>query len=474
MRESQMLPPVQPDPEGMRDPEARKTELVERAIRHLWRHGVTAESTRHQRGPVAVRARGVYVEDLDGNRYLDALSGGSAAATLGHGRVDVADAAASQMREMAWVSLRTFLNEPSVELARRIAEVAPGDLTASFFVSSGSEAVETATQIVKSYHRNRGHSGKTKFLYRKTGYHGTSLIGASASSSAEFRDWFQPLAPDFIQLDACYTYRRPDGMDPDAYGEACAQAIEREIIAQGPDTVAGILAESIPAALVLLPPGVYLRRLREICDRYDVLWIDDEVFIGFGRTGRYFGFEHYGVQPDIVTASKGITGGYIPLGAAIASERVMDVLIGDGAAGQAKVAGHTYAAHPAACAAGIAVLNALENEELVKNADVLGNWMINEFRAYGESSPHVGDVRGKGFLVGIELVQDKRTRESFPAEWGVGRRVVRAAMQRGFLCRASGDVITLFPALVATQEEVKSMVDQTTLAIDEVLRDVSR
>ena len=374
MLESQRIPMVQGDPES------RKTELVERAIRHLWRHGVTTDSTRRQHGPVAVRAEGVYVEDIDGRRYLDALSGGSAAATLGHGRRDVVNAVASQMREMAWVSLRTFLNEPSIELARRIADVTPGDLTASFFVSSGSEAVETATQIAKSYHRSRGQSAKTKFLYRRTGYHGTSLIGASASSSAEFRDWFQPLAPGFIQLDACYSYRRPDGMDEDEYGEACAAAIEREIIAQGPDTVAGILAESIPAALVLPPPRAYLRRLREICDRYDVLWIDDEVFIGFGRTGRYFGFEHYGVQPDIVTASKGITGGYIPLGAAIVSERVLDVLIGDGGPGQAKVAGHTYSSHPAACAAGLAVLDALEKERLVNNAAVLGRWMIEDFR----------------------------------------------------------------------------------------------
>lgn len=456
-------------PDSISLPSARKVALVDSAVKHLWRHGVSTAETLLAEGPVAVSAQGVYIDDIDGRRYLDALSGGSAAATLGHGRADVADAVSQQMRQMAWVSLRTFLNEPSIRLAERIAQVAPGDLTTSFFVSSGSEAVESATQIAKSYHKKRGNPSKTKFLYRKTSYHGTSLIGASASSSPEFREWFQPLAPGFIELDACYAYRRPVGMTEEEYGELCAQAIEDEILSQGPDTVAGILAEAIPAALVLTPPPNYLQRLREICDKYDILWIDDEVFIGVGRTGKYFGFEHYGVQPDIVTSSKGITGGYIPLGAAIASQRIMDVLL-EGS--QAKVAGHTYSAHPAACAAGLAVLDAIENENLVENAGVLGAWMMDQFREFGERRPYVGDVRGKGMLMGIELVRDTVTREPFPAAWGVGKKVVQAAMDQNFMCRASGDIITLFPALVSTRAEVEDMVTATKRAIDEVLSDL--
>lgn len=449
--------------------DVHKEALVEDSIRYVWRHGVSASDTRADLGPIAVSGSGVHITDADGNVYLDALAGGSAAATLGHGRVDVADAVHAQMTRLHWVSLRTFINEPSVELGRRIAGLTDAGLQTSFFVSSGSEAVESATQLAKSYHRARGNPDKTKFLYRKSGYHGTTLIGASASNNAEFRTWFAPLAPGFVELEACYPYRRPEGMTEEEYGDAAAEAVETAIRAEGPETIAGILAEAIPAALVLVPPANYLRRLREICDRYDILWIDDEVFIGVGRTGRWFGFQHFGVTPDIVTSSKGITGGYVPLGAAIATSRVMETIYGDFGATQAKVSGHTYAAHPTACAAGLAVLDAIENEDLVASTARVGEWMIEEFRRIYADHPNVGDVRGKGFLIGIELVADRATREPFPPSAGVGRRIMDRAMSNLFMLRATGDIITLFPALVTTQQDAAEMVAATRRAIDEVL-----
>lgn len=446
--------------------------IVQDSIQYVWRHGVSVDTTRAERGPIAVSASGVRITDSDGTVFLDALAGGSAAATLGHGRVDVADAVHAQMTKLHWVSLRTFINEPSVELARRIAGLTDAGLQTSFFVSSGSEAVESATQLAKSYHRVRGNPERTKFLYRKTGYHGTSLVGASASDNKEFRTWFAPLAPGFVELDACYPYRRPAGMTEDEYGVSVADAMEATIIAEGPETIAGILAESIPAALVLVPPASYLRRLREICDRYDILWIDDEVFIGFGRTGRWFGFEHYDVTPDIVTASKGLTGGYIPLGAAIATSRVMETIFGDGATTQAKVSGHTYAAHPTACAAGLAVLDAIEKEHLLESTASVGEWMIDEFRRRYDGHPHVGDIRGKGFLIGIELVQDLATKDRFASQLSVGKRIMARAMEQQFMLRATGDVVTLFPALVTTQQDGEAMVEATCRAIDEVLDEI--
>ena len=212
--------------------EQRKADLVEDSIRHVWRHGVSVNSTRATQGPIAVRANGVLIEDIDGVIYLDALAGGSAAATLGHGREDIAIAVADQIRTMQWVSLRTFINEPSITLAKKIAEISPGDLSTSFFVCDGSEAVESAVQLVRSYHRQRGNPDKNKFLFRKTSYHGTTLVGASSSSNAEFRTWFSPLAPGFVQLDACYTYRRPEGMSKDEYGLHMADQIEEEILRQ--------------------------------------------------------------------------------------------------------------------------------------------------------------------------------------------------------------------------------------------------
>jgi adenosylmethionine-8-amino-7-oxononanoate aminotransferase len=454
-----------------------KERLIDDAVDHMWRHGTPISGTRAALGPIAVSGSGVRITDVDGVTYLDGLGGGSAAATIGYGRADVAEAVARQMAKLHYASVRTFLNEPAIELARRIAEVAPGDLTTAFYTSSGSESVETAAQMVKAYHRQKGSTAKTKLIYRSTNFHGVSLVAASLSSSPDYRDWFAPLVPGCIEVEPCYVYRRPDGMDEEEYGAACARAIEDAIVREGPETVAAVFAESIPAGLILPPPASYLKRLREICDRYDVLWVDDEVFIGFGRTGAYFGSEHYDVVPDIVTVSKGLTGGYIPLGAAIARRSVMDVLIADGAGGQAKVHGHTYSGHAAACAAGLAVMDILERERLVENAARLGDRMLRRFREFGAAHPNVGDVRGKGFLIGIELVKDKATKEPFAADVRLGRRVVGEAMKERFMLRSArdvvaqsgglvvGDIITLFPALVATEEDIDEMIEITLRAI---------
>jgi adenosylmethionine-8-amino-7-oxononanoate aminotransferase len=454
-----------------------KSKLIDDAVKYMWRHGTPITATKKAQGPIAVSGKGVRITDIDGNTYLDGLGGGSAAATIGYGQQEVADAVAEQLSRLHYASTRTFLNEPAIELARRIAEVAPGDLTTSFFTSSGSEAVETAAQIIKAYHKQKGQPGKSKVIYRTTGFHGVSLIAASASASPDYRDWFQPLVPGFIEVPTCYTYRRPEGQTVEEYADACAQAIEDEIIRQGPETVGALWAESIPAGLILPPPASYLQRLRAICDEYDIVWLDDEVFIGFGRTGRYFGSEHYDVVPDIATASKGITGGYVPLGAAIVSQRLMDVIFGDGAAGQAKVHGHTYSGHAGACAAGIAVMDILAREKLVDNVARLGDKMLDAFRKFGADHPNVGDVRGKGFLIAIELVEDKETKKPFAAEAGIGRGVVAAAMKENFLLRSArdvvaqsggfeiGDIITLFPSFVATDADVDGMIEITKRAI---------
>lgn len=456
----------------------RAQELIDDAVKYMWRHGTPISSTRKAMGPIAVSGKGVRIQDIEGNTYLDGLGGGSAAATIGYGQREVGEAVSEQLSRLHYVSSRSFLNEPAIELARRIAEIAPGDLTTSFFTSSGSEAVETAAQIITSYHKQKGQPAKNKVIYRKTGFHGVSLIAASASSSPDYRDWFAPLLPNYFEVPTFYSYRRPEGQSIEDYADACASAIEEEILKQGPETVGALFAESIPAGLILPPTGNYLKRIREICDKYDVIWLDDEVFIGFGRTGRYFGCEHYDVVPDIITASKGITGGYVPLGAAIVSQRMMEVIFGDGAAGQAKVHGHTYSGHAGACAAGLAVLDILKRDKLVENVDHLGSKMLKAFDEFATQHPNVGDVRGKGFLIGIELVKDKMTREPFPSEAGIGRRVVAAALKENFLLRSArdvvaqsdgfeiGDIITLFPSFVATETDVDEMIAITKRSIE--------
>lgn len=444
-------------------PSADLQEVLQRGLKHVWRHGQPPITTIEKHGPMAVSGSGMYIEDAMGKRYLDGLSGGSAAATLGHGRADIAQAAYDQMTTLQWSSLRTFLNRPAIELGTQISEITGGDFETSFYACSGSEAVEVAVQIVKSYHRNKGNTSKQKFLYRTSGYHGTTHIGASANSfRSSYADWFQPVMPGFVETAACYAYRAED---PDTC-ESAAAALEETILSEGPETIAGILAESIPSAWVLPPTPHYMRRLREICTKYDILWIDDEVFIGFGRTGKYFGYQHFDVVPDIITVSKGITAGYIPLSAAVASPAVMKVIRGDDRTTWANVAGHTYSGHASACAAGLEVLDIIKREDLLANVTRLGEHMLNRFWEYAKDQPLVGDVRGKGFLVGIEMVANRETKERLPPELGFSNKFVARAMENNFMCRGSGDLVQLFPALVAEDEHIDAIVDATIDAIE--------
>ena len=424
------------------------TELQELAKRHLWMHfsrmgGYDAEHPI----PVIARAEGCYVYDDKGNRYLDGLSA-LFCVNAGHGRTEYGEAAARQVEELDFYTLWSYAHPRAIELAARIAALAPGDLNRVFFTDGGSEAVESALKLARNFHRVHGKGQKHKFIAREVAYHGTSLGALSATGITELRNQFEPLVAGACHVPNTNIYRWPEDRDP----LWAADAIEERIVFEGPETVAAVILEPVQnAGGCFVPPEGYFERVREICDQYDVLMISDEVICAWGRLGHYFGCERFEYQPDIITTAKALTSAYAPMGAVIASDRVAEPFM-QGTASFAH--GFTFAGHPLAAAIAIANLDVFERE------DLCGHVLAKEaeFREMLDSLrdlPIVGDVRGAGFFQAIELVKDKETKESFDDE--ESERLLRGFLsgelyRNGLICRADdrGDpVIQLAPPLIA-------------------------
>ncbi|WP_144121952.1 aspartate aminotransferase family protein [Catellatospora sichuanensis] len=434
---------------------------------HLWMHFTRMGAYREGSVPTIVRGEGTYVWDSNGKRYLDGLAG-LFTVNAGHGRAELADAAAKQAHELAYFPLWSYAHPKAIELADRIAELTPGDLNRVFFTTGGSEAVESAWKLARSYFKKVGQPLRHKVVSRYLAYHGTSMGALSITGVPAFRAEFEPLVPGGIKVPNTNFYRAPEhGDDYEAFGVWAAEEIARAIEREGPETVAAVFLEPVQNAggCFPAPPG-YFQRVREICDRYGVLLVSDEVICSWGRLGEYFGAQYYGYQPDIITTAKGMTSGYSPLGAMIASDRLIEPFLADG---QMFAHGITFGGHPVSCAVGLANLDLFEREGLIghvrENAPA--------FRATLEKLydlPIVGDVRGEGYFYGIELVKDRTTRETFNAE--ESERLIRgflsgALFEAGLYCRADdrGDpVIQLSPALTATQQQFDE--------IEQILRDV--
>jgi adenosylmethionine-8-amino-7-oxononanoate aminotransferase len=442
------------------------TELQELAKRHLWMHfsrmgGYDADHPI----PVIARAEGCYVWDDKGNRYLDALSA-LFCVNAGHGRSEYAEAAARQIEELDFYTLWSYAHPRAIELAARIADLAPGDLNRVFFTNGGSEAVESALKLARNFHRVHGKGQKHKFIAREVAYHGTSLGALSATGITELRNQFEPLVSGACHVPNTNIYRWPEERDP----LWAADAIEERIVFEGPETVAAVILEPVQnAGGCFVPPDGYFERVREICDQYDVLLISDEVICAWGRLGHYFGCERFGYQPDIVTTAKAMTSAYAPMGAVIASDRVAEPFM-QGTASFAH--GFTFAGHPLAAAIAMANLDVFEKEDLCGH--VLAK--EGEFRAMLESLlelPIVGDVRGAGFFQAIELVKDKETKESFDDE--ESERLLRGFLsgelyRHGLICRADdrGDpVIQLAPPLIADTPQFDEIGDVLRTVLSE-------
>jgi adenosylmethionine-8-amino-7-oxononanoate aminotransferase len=426
--------------------------LQEHARRNLWLHFTRmGDYGPDHEVPIIVRGEGPYVWDEHGNRFLDGLSG-LFCVNVGHGREEIGDAMAAQVRELDFTTNWSYAHPRAIELATRIAELTPGDLNRVFFTSGGSEAVESAIKLARNFHRVEGKGQKHKVVAREIAYHGTSLGALAVTGLTALKTPFEPHAPGGVHVANTNSYHWPPGRDP----LWAADEIEHRIEFEGPETVAAVILEPVQNAGGCIPPQEgYFQRVREICDRHDVLLISDEVICAWGRIGHWFGCERYDYQPDIVTSAKALTSAYIPMGAMIVSDRVAAPFM-EGTAMFAH--GFTFAGHPVAAAA------ALANIEIMEREDLPGHVLRTEgeFRRRLEGLrdlPIVGDVRGAGFFQAVELVKDQETKEGFSDEESeeLLRGFVSGELYRGgLICRADdrGDpVVQLAPPLVCDSEQ---------------------
>lgn len=422
-------------------------ELKELDKAHFLHPGVSL-SKHHRAGPIIiVSGHGSCIRDVDGNEYIDGYAA-MGTQLVGHGRKEISDAIYAQSKELCFsTSYYHYSNVPAIRLAAKLASLAPGDLDHVFFTSGGSEANETAFKIARCYFAALGRPNKHKIISRQRSYHGLTLAALSASGLPQFRKHFGPLVPGFRQVDT-----------------HSAEALEQAILEEGPDTVAAFIAEPMLGVGGHVPPlDDYFPRVRAICDKYNLLFICDEVVCGFGRTGRWFGIEHWNVAPDIMTIAKGVTSGYLPLGGAIISRRIVDTIemeLGE----QMLSHGFTFSGHATCCAAANANLAIIERENLPQLAAETGAYMIGKLQELARY-PIVGEVRGLGMAAAVELWRDPHNKTPFDRPGVAGRIVYETALRAGVIVRPSGDTITIRPPLVLTRNQVDTLVHAVAAGI---------
>jgi adenosylmethionine-8-amino-7-oxononanoate aminotransferase len=446
----------------------RTARLREQDIHHLI-HPLTNWREHQSIGPVIfAEGRGATLIDNAGRAYID----GSAClwnVNVGHGRAELAEIAAEQMKRLAYSPLFTSLShEPAIALAAKLAAMTPGDLGATLFSSGGSEANDTAFKLVRYYWRLKGYPERIKIISRYGGYHGLTIATTAATGIPAYWEQFQPLAPGFLHVQPPNTYAT--GTTPNECTRRCAEELEATITREGPETVAAFIAEPVQGTGgVIVPPEDYLPRIYEICHRYGVLCIADEVITGFGRLGSLFGVEQWHVVPDIMVVAKGISSGYFPLAAAILRRPLFEELTSLAPDGPF-MHGFTYSGHPVGCAVALGNIAILERERLPENAARVGRVLLNVLHESLDDHPLVGDVRGRGLMAGVEIVKDRAARTKFPVNQAIGRRVVREAVQRGVLFRPlPGDVIAMSPPLVISDAQAVQMVETLRGALDATL-----
>jgi len=428
------------------------------------------------RPPTATRGEGIFLIDDSGRRYIDAC-GGAAVSCLGHGHPQVIAAVAEQAMRLEYVHTGFFTSEAAEELAALIAEASPGSLDRVWFTGSGSEAIEAALKLARQYHLERGVSGRSKVIARRQSYHGNTLGALAAGGSAWRRAPYEPLLVDVSVVDPCFEYRFAEpGESSEVYGRRSAESLEQEIIRLGPETIIAFVAETVVGATAGAVPPVpgYFQRIREICDRYGVLLILDEVMCGSGRTGTFLSCEQDDVVPDIVTLGKGLGAGYQPIGAVVCTSHVYDAVArGSGALKH----GQTYNAHPVGCAAALAVQQIIREQELLARVKQAGVRLTQLLNASFGNHPNIGDIRGRGLLVAMELVADRETKAPFDPGLAMHQRAKADAFERGLLIYPSGgtidgrngDHILLAPPYNVTDDELDTIIDLLADTVDAVL-----
>jgi adenosylmethionine-8-amino-7-oxononanoate aminotransferase len=440
------------------------SKTLENARTYLWLYNTRRETLEAGSVPVIIRGEGNHVIDEEGNRFLDLIAGNTRANATGYARQEIAQAMYDQAVTMHYFSPANFITPPAVELAQKLAAILPGALTTTCFVCDGSEAVETAFKMAKQYHYYAQGERRFKIVSRFHAYHGQTMGALSALGFLNpMRNVVAPLVPGHAFLIPPYCYRCPLHLTYPACDLACADALDPLIQFEGPDLVAAFIAETVMQGMgALPPPDGYFQRIREICDRYGVLLIIDEVIVGFGRTGKMFAAEHYDIQPDLMVMAKQLTGGYAPLGATSTTRKIAEAI-------PTLLHIHTYGNHPVCCAAALANLEILERESLVANAAEMGRCFLEGLREM-EKHPIVGEARGLGLWCAIEIVRDKEKRIPFPPEDNITQQLVLAGRSHGVIFRGMGNALEFAPPLTITEKEVAKGLK----AIEKALYDVEK
>lgn len=411
---------------------------------------------------IIVKGDGVHIEDIDGNRVVDGVAG-LWSVNAGYGRTEIIEAIHAQLVKLPYYSaFKGTTTPPPIALSAKLIELLePEEMRKVFFSSGGSDAVESALKLARQYWKLVGQRDRFKFISLRQGYHGTHFGGMSVNGASNFRRPYEPGLPGCIQIETPWLYRNPFTESEEELGEICATLLEREIVAQGPDTVAAFIAEPIQGAGgVIVPPANYWPRIRAICDKYDVLLIADEIVTGFGRSGELFGCRLWGVKPDIMCLAKGLTSGYLPLGATTINGRIADAFSRDTSGLGAIYHAYTYSGHPVACAAGLAALDLVLSDDQPGNARVQGDYLLERLKSFEERFACVGNVRGRGLMVAIDMVADKKTKATLGRGSDLPAKVAQSTFEHGAMVRpVGGSVIILSPPLIIDRSAIDTIVD---------------
>ncbi len=422
--------------------------------------------------PIAVAAEGCYIIDAGGKQYLDG-SGGAAVSCLGHSDKAVKEAIKRQLDEMAYAHTSYFTSKPAEQLADLLVELAPQKIDSVYFVSGGSEAVEAALKLARQYYLEKGEDFRSKIIARKQSYHGNTLGALAAGGNEWRREQYKPLLIETSHISPCYAYRyQTENESAEDYGLRCANELEDEILRLGPDQVMAFIAEPVVGSTLGAVPAVsgYFKQIKEICDKYGVLLILDEIMCGMGRTGSLYACEQEGVSPDIITIAKGVGGGYQPLGATLCSREIYQTI--EQGSGMFQH-GHTYIGHATACAAGVSVISAIMERGLVQRVVEQGEMLRRLLLERFSDKPYVGDIRGRGLFQGIEFVKDRATKEPFSPDNQLNKKIKANAFEQGLMCFAMGgtvdgrlgDHILLAPPFIIEDSQLEELVTKLESAV---------
>lgn len=418
---------------------------------------------------IITSGKGIWLRTVDGREYIDGLAG-LWNVLIGHGVSELAEAAEAQMRQLAFFSnYAGASNVPAIELADRLAGYAYPNLNMTYFCSGGAEANETAFKTARYYWKRLGKPQKVKIIARQDAYHGVTLAAMSATGITPYWPMFEPRVPEFLHIAAPYPYRFSEPMEAnETIGLAAARALEEALMREGADTVAAFIAEPVQGAGgVIVPPEDYFPAIREICDRYDVLLIADEVITGFGRTGKWFGLQNWNIEPDIMSFAKGITSGYLPLGGIQISDVIRDAIM-SAPAGERWMHAYTYSGHATCCAVALKNLELLEENDLANKAAKMGERLMAGLRAMDDLAC-VGDVRGLGLMCAVEFVADRESKVSA----GIANQILQSCQDKGLISRTKGESLLIAPPLVISDSEIDQILEILRASIEEVWAEYS-